>query len=331
MVGVRGGAGTKSGSWGVALLFAALVGCVHDDVIGGGGGGDASTGSFGDCFAGKCDDTNPCTLDTCDVGVCTHWIVDDGSPAIVDGADPHDCVDTVCVGGEAVDVALPDGSKCGATLAFDCAGGTCGCSVPADCGGDAECATRTCTGADAPQCGWDYAPAGALPPTQTAGDCKERVCTGSNAVPGTQAADDPASDMNPCTTDTCDAAGSTVHTPAAPGTGCGAGKECGGGLLVGTCCTFGPDVCAGHCGTLADVCGVAKTCPVCGGSKPVCVANVCVQCATDADCAAIPDKKQCASVGSKIGECVECDAPGSNSPECVAIGESTCKNDHECD
>lgn len=322
----------------LATLGVALSGCLGDYGLfsgGGAGGGGSSpgTGSFGDCFAGKCDDGDPCTLDTCDIGVCTHWVVEDGSAVPAEGDDPHDCVEHVCVGGRAVAVALPDGSKCGAAQAFDCAAGKCGCSAPADCGDDAECAKRTCdAGPAGPTCGWDYAPEGALAPGQPHGDCERRVCTGSSAVAKVEPDADPEDDANPCTTDVCDASGGTTHTPAAPGAPCGPGKECGGAALAGTCCATGPDVCAGKCGVVVDACGVAKTCPTCGGSKPVCVANVCVQCATDADCASLPDKKHCASVGPKIGECVQCDLPGADSPDCEALGgdKTTCKNDHKC-
>lgn len=314
----------------------------------------SSSSGSGMCDPPTCDDMDPCTTDACNAGTCENTAISDGTPVPNGNLSPTDCLQPVCMNGVPVDVPLdtetpsdgndcttdtcangmgvfaplPDGTKCGAGMAFDCIAGKCGCNSPADCGPDGECGTRTCTGAAMNKtCGWDFASAGPSP-NQTPGDCRERVCTGSSEIADVVADTDPQNDNNACTTDVCDGAFMTQHPAVAAGTSCGGGDECGGGNLAGTCCSPN-DVCAGKdCGTLMNSCNVMKTCGMCGGGTPVCVTNQCEECGSATDCMSNPVGHACIA-GNVCGctaatQAMDCPAA---TPKCDVGGTSPKKNE----
>jgi hypothetical protein len=228
----------------------------------GGGGGTSSSsssgGGTGGCTtASDCNDTNPCTDDTCNAstGKCAHAAVPDG----LNGADTKgDCVVDRCVGGlpktvnDDADVPVntnvcvtvtcaagkvtttnqPDGMSCGAAPLV-CESGACkGCMADGDCPDPGECKQKHC---DASQvCTPASATAGA---TCTMGGI---VCDGSGACVACVADGD-------CTgaSDICDA---THHCVTSCGDGSTNGKEtdtdCGGPCLAcgnGKDCKIGTD------------------------------------------------------------------------------------------
>lgn len=335
--GSTGGAGTTSSS--------------TSTVTSSNSSSSSSTGA-GMCDPPNCDDMDPCTTDTCNGTTCSNVVLMDGTPVPNGNIDMTDCVQPVCMGGSPTNVPLDteipsdgedcttdvcsggmiqstpvmNGTKCGAGMAFDCFGGKCGCNSPADCGMDGECGTRTCTGMPGSKtCGWDYQAPGNSS-MQTAGDCRKRVCNGTSEVADVVADNDPTNDNNSCTTEGCDGAMMTTHTPVTPGAPCGSGDECGGGALAGTCCSPATDVCAGKdCGTLVDSCNVSNNCGMCSGGTPVCVTNQCEECGAASDCTTNPAGHACIT-GNVCGCTLPADCGGAT-PACDTAVGSAKKNE----
>jgi hypothetical protein len=160
------------------------------------------------------DDSNPCTTDTCNMGVPDH--------------DP-----------------VAAGTTCGQSLVCDNMGQCVGCLTASQCPGmDDECQTRTCT---AGVCGLDFENAGTVVTMQTAGDCKQRQCNGNGAIVAVNLNSDVPVDGNQCTGDIC-----TNGTPSNPNVSQGAacnqnnGTQCNG---MGACVQC---ITAANCGTATD-------------------------------------------------------------------------------
>lgn len=346
----------------VAVSGTLLFGCTKDFNIfnptqGGAGGGATSSSSTGPTSSSstggggapactttdlsKCDDMNPCTIESCNNGACEHMNAPDGlTPGYTD--DPTDCVDDTCkagvythnapddtetpddmnicttdtcVGGVKTFTpdATKDGMSCGAGI-LKCMAGVCvGCTTGADCpGSDTFCQIRTCS---AMQCGTMNQNANMNLPgaQQTANDCKVKACDANgNIVSNNDNADKPADTQ--CRTYTC--SGGTLNTNnLASTTNCGAGPSC-----PTTTSQKAQDKCDGN-----GAC-VAATPMTCSGNLK-CVSNMCLAtCTATTDCASgVCDTN---SGSANQGKCVQC-AAGSvaactgGTPECDLVAGST--------
>jgi Cys-rich repeat protein len=300
-----------------------LLGCTQDFNIfkptgAGGSGGStttssstgpattsSSTGTGGapQCTAtdlSKCDDMNPCTVESCPAGSCVHTNAADGlAPGYVDV--PTDCVDDTCAAGvythnapddtEVPDdmnictidtcsggspMHMPDASKdnmsCGAGN-LHCMSGVCvGCGGPSDCpGSDTFCQIRTCT---AMQCGTMNQNGGMNLPggQQTANDCKVKACDNmGNIVTNNDDNDHPTN--TECTTYACGGGVLTTNN-LSNATNCGTGPAC----VMSNTAQKGQDKCDG-----AGSCAAAMPMSCTGNLK--CSGTMCLSmCAASADC-----------------------------------------------
>jgi hypothetical protein len=217
--------------------------------------GSGGSGSFHECTADtQCDDTNPCTTDTCDTDHACRFTALDGAPASQQTLG--DCITTTCVEGVATDVPNDadvgdDGEDCtvdscqagvpshvpkpaGTPCTAAGSPGSCGpqgmclagdCFNPASCPPPGPCEVASCDPATA-ACAFAPVPDGTPTPgaPQTAGDCQMHVC-----FPGMDTnVDDDADvgdDGNPCTVDGC-MDGGPFNVPVPAGTPCGANMLC---------------------------------------------------------------------------------------------------------
>ncbi len=141
------------------------------------------------------------------------------------------------------------------------AGGTACVNAAVDCEKpDTECKIAVC---EMGACAIDFADAMPLP-DMTAGDCKARVCDGNGLEVEVDEPGDAQDDSNDCTSDSCEADGTTAHEPLMAGVSCrapsakvcndqGACVEC----IDDTHCTS-PATCGG--GGTAEVCGCSHLC-----------------------------------------------------------------------
>ncbi len=211
----------------------------------------------------SCDDSNPCTLDACTNGACTHTAAADGTSC----SDGNACTQTdackngVCVGsdlvtctakdqchdagscdpatGQCSNPVKADGSACddgdACTQTDTCQAGACSGSNPVTCTASDAChVTGTCDSATG-TCSNPAAPAGT--PCADGNLCNgAETCDGSGTcVAGTPLTVD---DGNPCTADACDPVAGVSHTPVAAGTSCSDGNACNGAETCdgsGTC------------------------------------------------------------------------------------------------
>jgi hypothetical protein len=131
-----------------------------------------------------------------------------------------------------------------------------GCQQPSDCPDTgSECVSRAC---HAGECGTEAVAAGTPVGDQVPGDCALVVCDGAGGL-ALEDADDPASDLDPCTDDVCEPGGATAHPPAAAGAPCGVGLSCDGagscvGCVVPSDC--GPDPSCSSRTCVGDTCGL---------------------------------------------------------------------------
>ncbi|HEX2880689.1 MAG TPA: discoidin domain-containing protein, partial [Polyangiaceae bacterium] len=225
--------------------------CSNDDVCDG-----EETCSLGVCGAGtppEVDDTNPCTVDTCEPqdGIA-HTPATAGTPCTDDG--------NVCNGSEVCDgngtcvagTSLPvdDGNPCTADACDPVSGVThtpvalgTACNDSTVCNGDESCnATGICVAGAAPivddgnPCTSDACDPvlGATHAPVAAGTaCLDAtVCNGSESCDGngTCTAGTPpvVDDFNPCTADECDPLTGPTFTPHPFGTSCSDGDQCNG-------------------------------------------------------------------------------------------------------
>lgn len=214
-----------------------------------------------------CDDTEPCTIDSCDLvaGRCVHEPIDNAPPPGPDPAgnckrrvcvagvaqqlddnldtpdDGNDCTDDVCDMGAPGHVPRTEGSACGVNQGLVCnAFGVCvGCNSPANCTPAPFCIEVTCV---ASQCGTQPRMLGEIDPDQS-------------GVP-------------PCQIRECDGGGNSQVVNQQSGTMC----DLGGGANTGQCDGMG--ACAVVCNLRPAPPG--GTCPaVCNGgcSNAVCTIN----------------------------------------------------------
>jgi hypothetical protein len=201
----------------------------------------------------SCDDQNPCTVDSCDVGSATcvrtpldgpepgktpiagdcqqELCVDGVAKTVVDDTDVKtaaDCQTESCKDGVASHGNLPEDSACGGDGKLKCDGnGSCvNCTKDSQCAVATLCQTAVCV---SQTCGANDVPAGQDPGLQqTANDCRKAQCDGAGQEQSVaDDADVPKDDGNPCTNDVC-IGGSPQHPNKAIDTPCGQNKVCDG-------------------------------------------------------------------------------------------------------
>lgn len=173
--------------------------------------------------------------------------------------DNNPCTADSCSMGMRVNEPLPVGTPCSETEVCDERGSCVECLGATECGMATECSTPTCEGG---ACGTELAPSGQPVAVQTAGDCLAIVCDGMGS---TTTADDPKDvfdDSNPCTLDECQA-GTPVHT-AQPGLSCGANGTCNAqgqcvGCIQPSDCPGTDDFCKTRTCDAGGVCGFSFT------------------------------------------------------------------------
>lgn len=121
-----------------------------------------------------CDDGDICTTDICgDDGFCTYApldpIPDDGNPCTV-----ASCSDNVITHAD-----VGDGTPCGLDDKLTCQGGSCACTMKAECGVDTTCQTFSC---DAGACAFDNKVEGTFVDALELHDCRQEVCDGNGGV-----------------------------------------------------------------------------------------------------------------------------------------------------
>jgi hypothetical protein len=253
--------------------------------------GDSCTGpdvcSKGRCVGGPldCDDSNPCTVDSCEAGLaCVHTPAA-GSCSDGDACTEGDtCADGACVPGtpicpcteQADCLQYEDGDLCNGSL--NCEGGKfcfVGPSTVVTCevsAASAGCATAACgpsTGACAETLATNGTPCDDGDPCTVVSTCQTGVCAGASAS---------CNDGNPCTDDACDPTTGCTHVantlPCDDGNACTEGDAC-----VDSVCKPGAWMSCDD----SDACTVGERCEaeacvpgvnVCGGGA----------CSTDADC-----------------------------------------------
>src|SRR6266542_6116692 len=211
---------------GVFLIAAALLGpgCSADDDRGGGPAPNTDGGrQDGGAEPAKDAKQERATSDAASDATRDRTVPE----AAPDGA-PASCSDGVKNGSETdVDCGGPCAKKCDlgktCTANADCMSGLCPQTTCVECidattcpGADSECQTRTCYGNT---CGISNLAQNTPLVTQTAGDCKARVCDGNGAVTMSNDDTDVGSDNKECTRDLC-SGGSPSHSPVAAGTAC---------------------------------------------------------------------------------------------------------------
>ena len=213
------------------------TGCATTAIVDGKPCTDGNACTDGDaCKAGKCaggavnlcDDSTPCTTDSCDAKAgCKH----DNSTALCDDGN-------TCTEGD-----LCGGGKCGAGLAKNCDDGN-SCTTDS-CDAKAGCQTTATTAAcdDKNLC--------------TTGDaCKNKACAAGADKPD-------CDDKNACTDDACDPTKGCTHTNNTvvcddkdPKT---VGDMCGGGMCMGSVPNDPTPTCAAYCDAIQLACGSTGT------------------------------------------------------------------------
>lgn len=255
----------------------------------------------GKCTAGpdkNCNDSNGCTLDLCDAGVCLHKPqgfagCDDGNPCTafdkctqgvcqpgtpVACLDGNPCTDDVCFpntgqcvhGNTAAGVPCTDGNAC--TNPDKCGAGNCA-GLPVNCEDGNPCTSDTC----APGAGCLHSALNGAPCNDnnacTSGDvCKSGICGG-----GASSCDD----TNPCSLDGCNPGGGCSHSPivgaCSDGNVCTKGETCGAGGCSGggnTICNDG-NACTNDTCDPSKGCQYAPTTAPCNDGNPCTVAEAC--------------------------------------------------------
>jgi hypothetical protein len=251
---------------------------------------------------------------------------------------------------ETVNNTLP----CGRGDMFQCANGTCSCNDAADCTDFmGPCAMPTC---EMSACVPNYLAAGTqVGDDGTDGNCLGSFCNGMThtAMVGSDPADVPADDANPCTTAACvNDVPTQANVPAdtaCPGNNqcdgmgacvdCTTNAGCGGGTpncntAINTCVECTAD---GQCATNPDGadCLVTNLCGCdmqsdCAASEP-CVGSVC-GCVVNGDCSGFPTAPNC---NAATGLCVECTADGQcaanpDGADCLPTNLCGCDMQSDC-
>ncbi len=197
----------------------------------------------------KCDDTNPCTMDSCDpmTGACTHQNFDGMSCEDGNGCTKGD----VCMAG----ACKPGVDSCPS------------CTLDSQCDDKNPCTTDACV---ALKCSITFNAPGAA--------CDDgNACTGPDACISGNCTGAPSKcdDGNVCTMDSCDPISGCKSVSLASGTTCATGDLCIESACQASACTTVKNLCVGNCGN--GVCDSGETetsCPkdcqpvvVCGNMK----------------------------------------------------------------
>jgi hypothetical protein len=268
--------------------------CTDDTCDSGATGGCKNTPT-----AGTCDDGSKCTQnDGCTNGSCAGKAVpcDDSNPCTTDSCDPQNgCAHQAQAG------ACNDGDPC--TSGEKCsADGVCAGGLAVDCDDKNPCTADTCD-ISSGACKNVAAPA----KCDDSNSCTQNdFCQNGQCVGQTGGCDD----SNPCTTDVCDGVKGCVHSNSAAacddGNPCTTSDTCSAGSCVGgvapkcddgnACTNDGCDAKTGctHAANTA-VCDDGDPCSSgdkCNAGKCSGGANVC-GCSTQADCDAQPNPNVC--------------------------------------
>jgi len=238
-----------------------------DDLDPSDAGADAADASdSGACVPANCDDSNPCTDDSCGTSGCTHTpktsgtscadgnvcngaetcnaggtctngtapTVDDGNPCTTDSCDPGTGVAHTPVTSGTL---CSDGNACNGVEACN-GSGTCDPGTPPSVDDGNACTTDSCN----PTTGVAHAPVGA-----------GTLCADSNACNGVERCDGAGScgagtppaidDGNACTVDSCEPSTGVAHAPAIAGTSCEDTNVCNGSEVcngAGACIAGAP-------------------------------------------------------------------------------------------
>ncbi len=330
-------------------------------------------GDDGLCRSGKCrkactgpegcDDTNPCTTDTCNGGVCqnsfntadcgTCGICNGAGVCVYDASQDADCGDEPTCGqcSSLGTCALADfGTGCGTCMECD-GGGNCDIPAPPDLPGS-NCTTAAALCSDSDVCDGLGA---CLPRHTTAGtDCDDcMACDGqgaclqpvANGTPGIgcnagatscSAADvcdgsggctigDFLADADCGTCGACDGAGTCLYDDTQD-EDCGTTTTCGTCSGLGTCSYASSSVSCGVCGR----CNGGGVCTYNAAADADC-GNPCQECTSLGNCGAVPANQQglcatcyqCNSGGSCVPRTNDTQGPGCNT-NCRKCSGGTC-------
>ena len=262
----------------------------------------------GECAGGVpkyCEDTNLCTVDTCDpVSGCVHSNVDglwcdDGDSCTVgdnctDGScwgsamdcdDDKTCTEDICVEGQCENPPVTPGA--------------CGCQVDSECYDDDACTIDECdnwecthvTQAGCCSADWQCPVEGQC----VLGICEDQTC---KLIP---APNIPCEDGDPCTVNDHCVSGGCAPGPPSPGccpAGAPCGAECGDGQCTPgeTCAT-----CEEDCGPCVGDCCQAHGTPGCQDAYT----TSCV-CAVDDYCCGLAWDDSCVDKAADCGTCPKC-------------------------
>jgi subtilisin-like proprotein convertase family protein len=210
-----------------------------------------------------CDDSNPCTTDTCNPdGTCSSTAAncDDGNPCTDDTCTPASgCVSTPN------DDPCDDGNAC--TTGDYCAAGYCYGGYPPNCGDNNPCTDDACD----PQVGCTH--------TNNTGPCDDGnactlgdACGGGTCNPGTPLNCD---DNSQCTDDSCNPTQGCVNAPRVGG--CDDGNSCTANdiCVSGGCQPGTPVVCNDGNGCTDDSCNPSSGCVYTNNTAPCSDGNAC--------------------------------------------------------
>lgn len=243
---------------------------------------DACDATSGKCsfqpVDGPCDDASACSLnDACKAGVCVGAALkcDDLNPCTIDSCDAaKGCANTPADGNP-----CEDGDLC--TTGETCKNNACQGALQVECKADSSCVTGSCdkvTGKCANTALGDSTPCSDANACTANDACKSGACTGSVLV---------CDDGSPCTDDKCDPTQGCINTPnkdaCDDGSGCTVGDVCvDGGCVAGAtkncddsniCTADSCDVKTGDCNHAgqAGPCDDGKICT----KNDTCVDGVC--------------------------------------------------------
>ncbi len=276
--------------------------------------GDLAPGCQTCVTAAECDDTNPCTDDSCPAGACVHTTnaaacndgnacttADTCAAGVCIGGAPPDCNDgngctddscDVLLGCRNIDNRAPCDDNDACTTNDACAGGVCAGGPPLLCDDGNPCTDDSCDAVAGCQATNNIATCDDGDACTTADTCAGGACIGGPAPN--------CDDGNPCTDDSCSSALGCQNmanvAPCDDGNACTTLDTCGGGSCLGgpglNCDDGNPctdDSCDNISGCLnidnavscddGDACTTGDTCVAgacIGGAPPDCAdGNVC--------------------------------------------------------
>ncbi len=311
----------------------ALVGAYSDTNVKGYAAGSAFVFEMGGTAPGcvtnaDCNDSNPCTTDTCSAGACQHGNAPNGTVCTDDGnvCTTNSCQNGACQSANNTNTCS-DGNAC--TVNDRCTNGTCG-GTPMNCDDGKVCTTDSCN-AGVCQYVFNTNNCNDNNPCSINDRCAAGVCSGTPMV---------CSDNNPCTNDTC-SAGVCQYVQntnsCSDGNPCTSGDRCAAGTCSGTpmnCNDNNPctnDSCvAGVCQRINNVnaCDDGDECT----SADLCSSGACVGVEMDCD-----DDDECTDDSCSDGECEHVDNwvclgddPSCNLNGICEAGEDECTCPEDC-